>query len=147
MEQEYVIMTRIEILQKLSAGEITVEEATRLLQETNAEPAAESTGEGQAEAQADARPEAPSDEQTRHAVKPRWLRIRVSNSVTKHDYVKINIPFGFINAGRWMGHHFWGRAWADSWNRLMDAVDRGEIGTLVEVEDDAGGDRVHIYVE
>ncbi len=140
-------MTRIEILQKLSAGEITVEEATRLLQEASAEPAAEPAAEDQAKAQADASPEAPPDEQSRHAVKPRWLRIRVSNSVTNRDYVKINIPFDFINAGHWMGHHVWGQAWAERWNRLMDAVDRGEIGTLVEVEDDEGGDRVHIYVE
>lgn len=140
-------MTRIEILQKLSAGEITVEEATRLLQEASAEPVAESTDEGQAEAQADAKSEAPSDEQSPHTVKPRWLRIRVSNSVTKRDYVKINIPFGFINAGRWMGRHFWHHRWAENWDRMMDAIDRGEIGTLVEVEDDAGGDRVHIFVE
>ncbi len=140
-------MTRIEILQKLSAGEITVEEATRLLQEASAEPAADSTAAAQADAQADAKPETPPDEQSRQAVKPRWLRIRVSNSVTKRDYVKINIPFGFINAGHWMGHYFWGHAWAERWNRLMDAVDRGEIGTLVEVEDEEGGDRVHIYVE
>jgi hypothetical protein len=140
-------MTRIEILQKLSAGEITVEEATRLLQEASAEPVAESAAEAQAETPADAQPEASSDEQPRHTGKARWLRIRVGNSVTKRDYVKINIPFGFVNAGRWMGHHFWGRAWVDSWNRLLDAVDRGEIGTLVEVEDDSGGERVHIFVE
>jgi hypothetical protein len=140
-------MTRIEILQKLSAGEITVEEATRLLQEVSAEPVAEAQAETSADAKPEAPSEAPSDEQSRRTSKPRWLRIRVGNSVTKRDYVRINIPFGFINAGRWVGHHFWGRAWADSWNRLLDAVDRGEIGTLVEVEDDSGGERVHIFVE
>ncbi len=140
-------MTRIEILQKLAAGEITVEDATRLLQEVSAEPAAETPTEAQPEASAEAGAESADEPKSRSAVRPRWLRIRVSNSVTKREYVKINIPFGLFNAGHWMGRHFWHHRWDDNWDRIMDAIDRGEVGTLLEVEDDSGGDRVHIFVE
>lgn len=134
-------MNRSEILQKLAAGEITVDEATRLLREAAApdpDPVADD---------AEAAPETFEKPKNAHSGKPRWLKIRVGSAANNRDYVKVNIPLGLVNAGMMFGARIAGKSAPDAWNEIMDAIDRGEIGTLVEVEDDKDGERVRIYVE
>lgn len=147
-------MTRIEILQKLAAGEITVDEATRLLQEAaEAAPAAEAqadetprrnaqNAEPAAEPVAEKRKNGESAKRT-----PRWLRIRVGRVGSERDHVRVNIPIGLVDAGLRLGAQFGDHKWSRTLSEMLDSIHRGEVDTLVEVEDDHSGERVRIFVD
>ncbi|MBX3081763.1 MAG: hypothetical protein KF716_09025 [Anaerolineae bacterium] len=164
-------MNRSEILQKLAAGELSVDEATRLLAE---EPrkAAEPDGGGGVDAptppptdsaasqanspEADAEAESASEEASapRPAQPSRkrkngihWLHIEVTDSWRKRDRVRVNVPVGLVRAGLWMGSKFSHHIPSDMWDKMMDAIENDEVGTLVEVDDLESGERVHIYVD
>lgn len=147
-------MNRAEILQRLAKGEITVDEATRLLQgesggsdtpPTQPPPAEEPS---RAEESTPPRMETETKGQSQEddkATKWRWLKIRVGKG--ERDVVKINIPLGWVSAGMHLGTRFMDHKERDAWQKWFEAVNRGEITTLLEVEDDNDGDRVRIYVE
>lgn len=149
-------MNRIEILQRLAAGEITVDEATRLLQqaaEAPAEmpvqevPAAEQPAEPAAPA-APSTPDQPERMEKRKAGdRARWLRIRVGKAGSEKDHVRINIPLGLVNAGVRLGAHFGNQKWVEAWDEMLESLERGETATLIEVDDERDGERVRIYVD
>jgi hypothetical protein len=137
-------MERMEILQKLAAGEITAEEAERLLQESSpkAEPGAQS----------EAREESAKEEPESSGSSPciRWLHVRVLDLETQREHVRINIPISFFWPGWWCGPHFghWfmHRKWW-WWDELEDALEEGASGTLVDVDNVEKGKHVHVYID
>jgi hypothetical protein len=149
-------MKRNEILEKLAASEISVDEATRLLQEASADSAPEAStetpGAGETEAP---RSEATSDEPAKRGDprwqnqkrKPRWLHVHVSNMQTQRDMVRVNIPIALVNAGLRLGSYFTDRIAPGAWDQVLESLDTGELNTLVEVEDVDSGEHVHIYVD
>lgn len=147
-------MNRAEILQRLAKGEITVDEATHLLQgesggsdtpPTQPPPAEDvpRTHESSTPHRENESKSQPSDGDK--ATKWRWLKIRVGKG--EREVVKINIPLGWFGAGMRFGTRFMDDKERDAWQNWFEAVNRGEITTLLEVEDDNDGDRVRIYVE
>ena len=141
-------MDRREILQKLAAGEITADEAVKLLEgETpEAQSMPESTPEPRAEPVAQNEPETPVQE-TLNRNQQRWLHVRVTDMGDQRDHVRVNIPLGVVEAGLWVGSHFSHKFRYGRWAELIDAIREGATGTLVEVEDADKGERVHIYVD
>jgi hypothetical protein len=159
-------MNRSEILQKLAAGEISVDDATRLLAD---EPrkAAEPDGGGGVDAPTQPQPtdsaapqanatgtDAPySEEPSARPARKRkngsiqWLHIEVTDTWRKRDRVRVNVPVGLVRAGIWMGSKFSHHIPTDMWDKMMDAIENDEYGTLVEVDDLESGERVHIYVD
>ncbi len=151
-------MDRSEILQKLSAGEISTDEAIRLLDEARTSASAQSEVHEHPEAQANAEQElitdagAPRDESLDKAgavssPQSRWLHVRVTDTASRRDHVRINIPIGIVQAGIRFGSRFGHGLVGDAWHDVMEAVREGFTGTLVEVEDIEKGERVHIYVD
>lgn len=146
-------MNRIEILQRLAAGEITVDEATRLLQQAAEAPAEAPAQEMPAAEQpagpaATSAPEPPERLEKRKAGgRARWLRIRVGKVGSEKDHVRINIPLGLVNAGVRLGAHFGNQKWVEAWDEMLESLERGETATLIEVDDERDGDRVRIYVD
>jgi hypothetical protein len=138
-------MERMEILQKLAAGEITAEEAERLLHESpqKAEP----------DAQPEAREEAAKEEPESSGDSPhiRWLHVRVRDLETQREHVRINVPIGLFWPGWWFGpqfgHWFTRRKWWWWWDELEDALEEGASGTLVDVDNVEKGKHVHVYID
>jgi hypothetical protein len=146
-------MNRIEILQRLAAGEITVDEATRLLQQA-AEAPAEASAQEMPATEQPAEPAAPSAteqperlEKRKAGDRARWLRIRVGKAGSDKDHVRINIPLGLVNAGVRLGAHFGNQKWVEAWDEMLESLERGETATLIEVDDERDGERVRIYVD
>jgi len=137
-------MERSEILRKLTAGEIGVEEAERLLREAHA--SAESTPDTQ-----QVEPTQQAEERDPKSVgakdRPRWLHIRVGDVGTEGDRVRVNIPIGIVRAGLRFGSRFGFGLTGDVWQDVMDALHEDVTGTLVDVEDIEKGERVRIYVD
>lgn len=144
-------MSRLEILQKLAAGEITVDEATRLLQGTaEADPAGETQEEKPKDEERTQEAE-PATEKRKNGERAkgnaRWLHIRVGRVGSERDHVRVNIPIGLVDVGLRLGAHFGDLKWSKTLSEMLDSIHRGEIDTLVEVEDDNSGERVRIFVD
>lgn len=117
---------RTRILQMVSQGELTPQEASGML---DALP-------GSAETIA---PSAPD--------KPRWLHVRVTNLETGRAKVNVNLPIGLVNVGLKMGARHSPEVGELDWDEVLVAIREGTAGKLVEVEDVDGGERVEVYVD
>ncbi|MCU0520921.1 MAG: hypothetical protein MUF84_09545 [Anaerolineae bacterium] len=84
-----------------------------------------------------------NDRRTRR--KPRWVRIRVTDT---HDVVRVNLtlPVGLVRAGLRAGGSIAGVEGLDTAG-LEEMLDRGELGHLLDVQDRDRGERVEIFVE
>lgn len=124
---------RMCILQLVSEGKITAEDGVRLLEALR-------SGEASSQAQTTL-PSAAS------AGPPRWFRVRVTDMNSGRDKVNINIPMGLVNVGLKMGARFVDDQQGIDFEQLASAVQSGQTGKLIEVENVEEGERVEIYVE
>jgi hypothetical protein len=111
---------RLQILRMIEGGQITPEEAAKLL-DALGEPR---KGEGS----------------------PRWFRIRVTDLNTGKSKVNINLPLKLLEVGTKLGAKFAAPADLDI-EGIVQAIRAGAEGKIVDVEDEEGGERVEIYVE
>ena len=117
---------RTMILRMIEEGKISVEEGARLLA---------ALGE---ETEADATPE----------IEPigggsRYLHVRVTDSVTGKQKVRVNIPAGLVSFGlRFVPDNSGFDASA-----VQQAIDSGFVGQIVDIHDDEDGNHVEIFVE
>lgn len=119
---------RLRILTMLEEGAITPEEATRLLQAL----------------QAGSRPPMARRGGGREA---RWLRVRITDMDTNQTKVNINIPMGLVRTGIKMGARFVPSDSDFDYQELVDAIQSGESGKILEMTDEEQGEHVEIWVE
>jgi len=118
---------RIQILKMLESGQITAEEAARLL-----------------EAIAGSSSKQPPEEQ---AGGPRWFRVRVTDLATGRSKVNVNLPMGLVNVGLRMGANFAPKVAGVDAEQILDAIRSGVVGKIAEIEDNDDGERIEIFVE
>jgi len=116
---------RMQILKMVQDGQVTAEEAARLL-EALKEKDQKSEPTGRAEG-------------------PRRLRIRVSDLETGRHKVNINLPWNLINVGMHMGARF--APEEINLEEVMQIIQTGTEGKIVDVEDEEDKERVEIFVE
>ncbi len=124
---------RMRILQLVSEGKISAEDGVRLLEALRG-------GDASSPPQKSPAPVAP-------AGPPRWFRVRVTDMNSGRDKVNINIPMGLVNVGLKMGARFVDDQQGIDFEQLASAVQSGQTGKLIEVENVEEGERVEIYVE
>jgi hypothetical protein len=81
------------------------------------------------------------------STKGRWLRIRVTNLSTQAPKVNVNLPLGLVSAGLRIGQRYAPELNGVDWDDLLDEIQRGANGKLVEVEDQEDNERVEIFVD
>jgi hypothetical protein len=116
---------RMQILKMVQDGQVTAEEAARLL---------EALKEKDQESDLSSRREG-----------PRRLRIRVSDLETGRHKVNINLPWNLINVGMHMGARF--APEEINLEEVMQVIQAGTEGKIVDVEDEEDKERVEIFVE
>lgn len=79
--------------------------------------------------------------------KGRWLRIRVTNLATQAPKVNVNLPLGLVSAGLRIGQRYAPELHGIDWDNLLDEIQQGANGKLVEVEDQEDNERVEIFVD
>jgi hypothetical protein len=77
----------------------------------------------------------------------RWLRIRVTNLTTQAPKVNVNLPLGLVSAGLRIGQRYAPELNGVNWDNLLDEIQQGANGKLVEVEDQDDNERVEIFVD
>ncbi len=108
------------VLNQLSAGQISAEEAARLLH-------APAPGEARAGA--------------------RWLHIRVTDLATGRARVNVNLPLSWVEIGMKIGARHEPRLAEIDWPSVVAQVQAGAAGRLLEVEDLDDNERVEIFVD
>lgn len=116
---------RRKILEMVQSGKITADEAAQLLDALRSQ-----------EEEGARRPQR----------RPRWVRIRVTD--TNEDKVRVNLtlPVGLVRAGLRAGGSIAGVEGLDT-ELLESVLNRGEIGHILDIQDQADGERVEIFVE
>jgi hypothetical protein len=91
--------------------------------------------------------EADSGTETVRTGSARWFRVRVTDLETGRTKVNVNLPLSLVKVGLRMGAHFAPEVEELDWDELMEAIQDGAAGKLVEVEDMEDGEKVEVYVE
>ena len=143
---------RMEVLQLLAEGKITVEDAGRMLAGTKVEKTATGTPDMLKVTEQDlSEPEAyksstPPLPQKSNSDRPKWFHVRVSDLKTGKGKVTVNIPLGLVRAGLNIGSRFSPDLEGMEWDELSTMLTT-EKGILVDVEDAEDGEHVQIYVD
>ncbi len=119
---------RMEILKMIQSGQISAEEGAALLEAMKEEKTPPTGPEPSARTQ-----------------QPRRLRIRVSDLETGRRKVNIDLPWNLINVGMHMGARFTPEG--INLEEVMQALQAGTEGKIVDVEDAEDSERVEIFVE
>lgn len=128
---------RTKILEMLAQGTITADEAVRLLDK----PAA---------ATPDSAPvtqEILIEKPAHNGQQPRWLHVRVSDLNSGKDRVKVKIPFRLMRWGLKLGGKFTDELDGLDFDELINAMHESGDGMLVDVQDEADGEHVQVFVE
>jgi hypothetical protein len=117
---------RMQILNMLAAGQITAEEAAKLLAVLGPSGA---------------------DKQRVRSQEPRWLRVRVTDIASGKTKVNVNIPMSLVNVGLKMGAKFAPEMEGMDVEEIKQAIQEGAQGKIVDVEDEEDGEHVEIFIE
>jgi hypothetical protein len=122
---------RMQILKMLEEGKINVEEAANLL-------AALELGANKTQEAEKPRPS---------GQKARWLRIRVTEGMNGKQKVNVNLPIGVANAAVKIGRKFAPELEEIDMDELIEAIQTGGQGKIIDVQNDEDGEHVEIFVE
>jgi hypothetical protein len=117
---------RLKILKMLEEGAISPDEAAKLIQALQVGSRATVARHGGRE--------------------PRWLRVRVTDLDTDRTKVN-NVPMGLVRTGIRMGARFVPSDVGVDYQEIMDAIQSGESGKILEVTDEEQGEQVEIWLE
>ena len=119
----------MQILRMIEEGNISAAEGAQLLR------ALDSADRGTA------------SEPLKGSSKPRWFRVRVTDTKTGRKKVDVNIPMGLVNVGIKMGAKFAPEIDGEQYETIMEAVRTGQQGKIMDVFDEEDGEHVEIFVE
>ncbi len=136
---------RMKILQMVQEGKITPEDAAQLLEAIN-------VGSAQAAQQPPRRPYSPGDPMSGQGPaglgrKPRFLRVRVTDNETGRPRVNVRLPIGMVSVGLKMGSKFAPQIEGLDADQLMQMIESGDLGQIVDVVDDEDGEHVEVFLE
>jgi hypothetical protein len=129
---------RLKILTMVQEGKITPEEAAELLETLNSAPPPPTHAAGA---------ETPAADQGNRGRKPRWFRVRVTDSETGKPRVNVRLPVGMVSVGLKMGAKYAPQIEGFDSNELMQIIESGELGQIVDVYDDDDGEHVEVFLE
>ncbi len=120
---------RLKILNMIAEGKITAEEGSRLLSALHSAENRTATAEA-----------VPSDP-------ARTLRVRVTDGPTGKTKVSINIPLSLLNVAVRIGARFAPDLEGLDFAEVVDMINQGARGKIVDVTDEDDDERVEIFVE
>ena len=141
---------RKEILDLLSQGKITAEEAAEMLSKLTAETAvSEKEAPPVVEKVIEVEKETAVPEKQPAAAKngPSWFKVRVRNLETGKNKVSVNIPIRMFKFGMKIGRKFTNELDDLNWNDVDGMMKNMQSGMIVEVQDEESNEHVQVYFE
>lgn len=77
----------------------------------------------------------------------RWLRVRVTDTNTGKLRVNVRLPLSVVSSGIKMGMKFAPQVEGLDVNQLMEVIQSGEMGQIVDVVDEEDGEHVEVFVD
>jgi hypothetical protein len=118
---------RMKILKMIDEGKITAEEGARLLSTLS-----------------ESRKPPRKPTAARSYAGARWLRIRVTDMMTGKSKATVNLPLGLVDAGLNIASKY---APDIAFDELVDAINQGAEGKIIDVYDEEDGEHVEIFIE
>ncbi|MCI0520969.1 MAG: hypothetical protein L0Z70_12045 [Chloroflexi bacterium] len=116
---------RMKILKMIDEGKITAEEGARLLA-----------------ALAQGRP--PERKAAQRGGGARWLRVRVTDAASGKPKATVNLPLGLLDAGMNIAAQY---APDIAFDELIQAINNGAEGKIIDVMDEQDGEHIEIFIE
>jgi hypothetical protein len=128
---------RLKVLKMVEDGKISAEDAIELLMilEESA---------GRKNQQQAAPPGSPPAAGTKDN---RWFRVRITDTDTGKTRVNVRLPINMVNAGIKMGMRFAPEVEGMDIGELMQFIQTGEVGQIVDVLDDEDGEHIEVFIE
>ncbi|QSQ09006.1 hypothetical protein H0A61_01363 [Koleobacter methoxysyntrophicus] len=121
----------VQILKMVEEGKITADQAVQLIEAGNLFDNSK-------------------DRSTAVSGRAKWLRVRVYDINSNKRKVNISIPLSLVSIGLKLGTKF-GLDKADlkgiDFNEIIQLIQEGEEGKLVDVIDEESGEKVEVYVD
>ena len=121
---------RMKILKMIDEGKLSAEEGAKLLSALSANQKA-----------------SPGTGLNLGASGARWLRVRVTDTLSGRSKATVQIPISLIDAGMKIGAHFAPEVEGVDMPTIMEALRSGMTGKIVDVVDEKDGEHVEIFVE
>lgn len=165
-------VAREEVLDLLSRGKISIDDAVRMLDRTETGKAGPQEDEPLYKAEMDqgysgddivkikldeastvdepvtnqeAKPITSKDD--RVGRQPRWLRVQVVNKQTGKNKVTVNVPFGMVKFGLGIARAFSPEMQGIELDDINEIFNQAEPGLLVDVQDDESNEHVRVFFE
>jgi SHOCT-like domain len=119
---------RMKILKMIDEGKITAEEGAKLL--------------GTLSESRKTAPRKPLSQPL--AGGARWLKVRVTDMVTGKAKATVNLPLGLVDAGLNIASKY---APDVAFDELVEAINAGAEGKVIDVYDEEDGEHVEIFIE
>ena len=74
----------------------------------------------------------------------RWLRVRVTDAKTGKDKATVNLPVGMVDVGLNIAAQY---APEVAFDELLEAINAGAQGKIIEVFDEEDGEHIEILIE
>ncbi|MDD5468662.1 MAG: hypothetical protein PHS96_12735 [Anaerolineales bacterium] len=117
---------RMKILRMIEEGKLTAEEGAKLIA---------------ALADSARRPRRPP---ARSPGPPRWLRVRVTDVASGKTKATVNLPLGLADAGMNIASQL---APDIAFDQLIEAINAGAQGKIIDVVDEQDGEHVEIFID
>lgn len=117
---------RMKILKMIDEGKITAEEGAKLLSTLG-----------------DSRKNQPKVSLHKSGG-ARWLRVRVTDMRTGRAKATVNLPLGLVDAGLNIASQY---APDINFDQLLEAINEGAEGKIIDVLDEEDGEHVEIFIE
>jgi hypothetical protein len=118
---------RLKILKMIDEGKISAEEGAKLLA-----------------ALGESRKTARKPTSSLRTGGARWLRVRVTDMVTGKAKATVNLPLGLVDAGLNIASQY---APGVNFEELVEAINAGAEGKIIDVLDEEDGEHVEIFIE
>ncbi|HEX7974380.1 MAG TPA: hypothetical protein VF498_08230 [Anaerolineales bacterium] len=118
---------RVKILKMIEDGKITAEEGAKLLA-----------------ALSESRKTVKKPSLQRPGGSARWLRVRVTDMNTGKPKATVNLPLGLVDAGLNIASQY---APGIAFDQLVEAINAGAEGKIIDVMDEEDGEHVEIFIE
>jgi len=118
---------RMKILKMIDEGKITAEEGAKLLATLT-----------------ESRKSVPKPSLRTSVGGARWLKIRVTDMVTGKSKATVNLPLGLVDAGLNIASKY---APDIAFDELVEAINAGAEGKIIDVQDEEDNEHVEIFIE
>ena len=127
---------RMKILKMIQEGKLTAEEAAQLMEALEDRRSASSSAE------------VPPEGTSQGGAKtPKWFRVRVTDTNSGRARVNVRLPVSLVSAGLKMGARFAPEVEGLDLAHLMEMINAGEVGQVVDVYDAGDGEHVEVFLE